>query len=104
MALECSDGEKARGMYTDFTSLKKACPKDNSPLSSIDRLIDMSFGNKLMSFMDAFSGYNQISIAPKDQEKMAFVTKENLFCNRVMPFSLKNTGADYQRLVNKIFR
>ena len=54
--------------------------------------------------MDAFSGYNQISIDPGDQEKTSFVTGQGTYCYRVMPFGLKNTGATYQRLVNRIFQ
>ena len=50
--------------------------------------------------MDAFSRYNQIQIAEEDQEKMAFITSQGLHCYKVMPFSLKNAGAIYQRLVN----
>ena len=53
--------------------------------------------------MDAFSGYNQIKMAEKDQEKTAFITSQGLYCYKVMPFGLKNVGATYQRLVNKMF-
>ncbi|XP_030925026.1 uncharacterized protein LOC115952082 [Quercus lobata] len=53
--------------------------------------------------MDAFSGYNQIRMAKEDQEKIAFITSQGLYCYKVMPFGLKNVGAMYQRLVNKIF-
>ena len=53
--------------------------------------------------MDAFSGYNQIKMAEEDQEKTAFITSQGLYCYKVMPFRLKNAGATYQRLVNKIF-
>ena len=56
-----------------------------------------------MTFMDAFSGYNQIKMAEEDQEKIAFITSQGLYCYKVMPFGLKNAGATYQRLVNKIF-
>ena len=54
--------------------------------------------------MDAFSGYNQISIDPDDQEKTSFVTAQGTYCYRVMPFGLKNAGATYQRLVNRMFQ
>ena len=53
--------------------------------------------------MDAFSGYNQIKMEETDQEKTSFVTSQGLFCNKVMPFRLKNAGATYQRLMNKMF-
>ncbi|RDX81062.1 hypothetical protein CR513_38298, partial [Mucuna pruriens] len=47
-------------MCTDYTDLNKACPKDPYPLPSIDRLVDGVSGYALLSFMDAYSGYNQI--------------------------------------------
>ena len=53
--------------------------------------------------MDAFSGYNQIKMEEADQEKTSFVTSQGLFCYKVMPFGLKNVGATYQRLMNKMF-
>ena len=53
--------------------------------------------------MDAFSGYNQIQMHEADQEKTSFVTSQGLFCYKVMPFGLKNAGATYQRLMNKMF-
>ena len=53
--------------------------------------------------MDTFSGYNQILMHPDDQEKIAFITERGIFCYKVMPFGLKNMGATYQRLVNKMF-
>ena len=56
-----------------------------------------------MSFMDAFSGYNQIQMDKADQKKTSFVTSQGLFYYQVMPFGLKNTSATYQRLVNKMF-
>ena len=53
--------------------------------------------------MDVFSGYNQIRMDEADQEKTSFVTSQGLFCYKVMPFRLKNVGATYQRLMNKMF-
>ena len=53
--------------------------------------------------MDAYSGYNQIAMHPPDQEHTSFVTDKGLYCYNVMPFGLKNTGATYQRLVNRMF-
>lgn len=90
-------------MCIDFTDLNKACPKDNYPLLRIDLLMDSTAGHQLLSFIDAFSGYNQIRLDEADQEKTSFVTSQGLFCYKVMPFGLKNAGATYQRLVNKMF-
>ncbi|MCI35412.1 hypothetical protein A2U01_0056633, partial [Trifolium medium] len=47
-------------MCVDYTDLNKACPKDSYPIPNIDKLVDNSAGYKLLSFMDAYSGYNQI--------------------------------------------
>ena len=99
--------KKANGkwrMCVDFTDLNKACPKDSYPLPRIDQLVDSTTGHKLLSFMDAFSGYNQIRMDEADQEKTSFVTSQGLFCYEVMSFGLKNAGATYQRLVNHMFR
>ncbi|XP_024004820.1 uncharacterized protein LOC112081977 [Eutrema salsugineum] len=87
----------------DFTDLNKACPKDSFPLLHIDRLVEATAGNKLLSFMDAFSGYNQILMHPQDREKTSFITDRGIYCYKVMPFGLKNAGATYQRLVNRMF-
>ena len=53
-------------MYVDFTDLNKACPKDSYPLSRIDQLVDSITGHQLLSFMDAFSSYNQINMDKVD--------------------------------------
>ena len=80
-------------MCVDFTDLNKACPKDSYPLPRVDILVDSTAKHQLLSFMDAFLGYNQIRIHEDDQEKTSFVTSQGLFCYRVMPFGLKNAGA-----------
>ncbi|CAL8994786.1 unnamed protein product [Prunus brigantina] len=90
-------------MCVDFTNLNKACPKDSFPLPRIDQLVDATAGFALLSFLDAYSGYNQISMDPADVEDTAFITDRGLYCYRVMPFGLKNAGATYQRLVNRMF-
>ena len=95
--------KKANGkwrMCVDFTDLNNTCLKDSFPLPRIDQLVDSTAGHKLLTFMDAFSRYNQIQMAEEDQEKTAFITSQGLYCYRVMPFGLKNAGATYQRLVN----
>ena len=90
-------------MCVDFTDLNKTCPKDSFLLPRIDQLVDSIAGHKLLTFMDTFSGYNQIKMAEEDQDKTAFVTSQGLYCYKVMPLGLKNAGATYQRLVNKMF-
>ena len=87
----------------DFTNINRAYPKDSFPLPRIDLIVDAIACHELLSFMDAFCGYNQISMDPNDQEKTSFVTRQGTYCYRVMPFGLKNAGATYQKLVNKMF-
>ena len=67
-------------------------------------MVDATSGHERLSFMDAFSGYNQIRMDPSDQEKTSFMTGQGTYCYQVMPFGLKNAGATYQRLVNKMFQ
>lgn len=88
----------------DYTDLNKACPKDNFPLPRIDQLVDSTSGNQLLSFTDAYSGYNQILMHEDDKAKASFIIERGTYCYKVMPFGLKNAGATYQRLVNKIFK
>ena len=90
-------------MCVDFTDLSKAYPKDSFPLPRIDQLVDSTTRHKLLSFMDAFSGYNQILLDEDDQEKTSFVTSQGLYYYKVMSFGLKNARASYQRLVNRMF-
>jgi len=97
--------KKANGkwrMCVDFTDLNKACPKDSYPLPSIDALVDSASGCKMLSFLDAFSGYNQIKMHPRDESKTVFMTETCSYCYKVMPFGLKNAGATYQRLMDKV--
>ena len=99
--------KKANGKWRlciDFTDINKACPKDSFPLSRIDLIVDATAGHELLNFMDAFYGYNQISMDPDDQEKTSFITAQGTYCYRVIPFGLKNAGATYQRLVNRMFQ
>jgi len=90
-------------MCVDFTDPNKACPKDSFPLPKINQLVNLTIGHKLLSFMDAFSRYNWILVVKDDQEKTLFVISRGLYCYKVMPFGLKNAGATYQRLVNRMF-
>jgi len=97
--------KKANGkwrMCVDFTNLNKACPKDSYPLPNIDALVDSASGCRLLSFLDAFSGYNQIMMHPRDECKTAFMTESSCYCYKAMPFGLKNAGATYQRVMDRV--
>ncbi|KAM2611831.1 hypothetical protein TB2_031882 [Malus domestica] len=85
-------------MCVDYTNLNPSFP-----LPLIDRLIDSMAGCELLSFMDAYLGYNQILMNPPDQEHTALTTDRGLYCYKVMPFGLKNARTTYQRLVNSMF-
>ena len=82
-------------MCVDYKDLNKACPKDSYPLPNIDRLVDGAAGHKILSFLDAYSGYNQISMHHSDRGKTAFTTDDANYFYKVMPFGLKNAGATY---------
>ena len=86
-----------------LTDLNKACPKDNFPMPMIDQLVNAMAGHELLSFMDAYSGYNQISMYSPNQDHTAFITDRGLYCYTLMPFGLKKDGATYHYIVNRIF-
>ncbi|KAI5389146.1 hypothetical protein KIW84_074700 [Lathyrus oleraceus] len=69
--------------------------KDDFPLPHIDMSVDNTAKFKVFSFMDGFSGYNQIKMAPEDMKKTIFISSWGTFCYRVMPFGLKNAGSTY---------
>jgi hypothetical protein len=79
----------------DYHDLNKAFPKDNYPTPFIDQIIDNYAGSLIFSFMDGFSGYNQIEILPADQHKIAFIFPWGTFAYRKLPFGLKNVGATF---------
>ena len=87
----------------DFQDLNKAIPKDDFPLPHIDMLVDSTTGHPMLSFMDGFSGYNQILMAPEDMEKTSFITEWGTYYYRVMSFGLKNAGATYQKATTTLF-
>ena len=88
----------------DFTDLNKACQKDSFPLPRIDQLVDATSSHAVLSFVDAYSGYNQIPMHVSDQKHTSFIIDCELYCYKVMPFGLKNARATYQRLVNMMFK
>ena len=82
-------------VYVDFRDLNKASPKDDFPLPHINMLVDSITGHSMLSFLDGFSGYNQILMTVEEMEKTSFITEWGAYCYRVMPFGLKNVGATY---------
>jgi hypothetical protein len=88
---------------TDFHDLYHACPKDKFPTPFIIQIIDDCVGHEALSFMDGFSGYNQLQIHLADQYKTAFTTLWGNFSYHVMPFSLKNVGTTFQLAMTYIF-
>ncbi|XP_074356913.1 uncharacterized protein LOC141696691 [Apium graveolens] len=90
-------------MCIDYSDLNKACPKDFYLLPNINQLIDATTENKILSFMDTFSGYNQIKLAEEDQDDTAFITHKGVFTYKVVPFRLLTAGATFQRTMNTVF-
>jgi hypothetical protein len=64
--------------------------EDYFPLPRIDQIIDSTAGCERLSFLDAYSGYNQIRLKVKDEDKIAFITPHGVYCYMTMPFGLKN--------------
>ncbi|GJW55825.1 reverse transcriptase domain-containing protein [Tanacetum coccineum] len=87
----------------DFTDINKAYPKDCYPLPEIDWKIESLLGFRLKCFLDAYKGYHQIQMVEEDEDKTAFYVGEGVFCYKKMSFGLKNAGATYQWLMDKVF-
>lgn len=87
----------------DFMDLNKVCLKDSFSLPYIDQLVDVTTGYKLLSFIDAYFGYYQIFIVNEDRKKISFITDQGIYCYDVISLGLKNVGAIFQRMINKIF-
>ncbi|KAL0446207.1 UNVERIFIED_CONTAM: hypothetical protein Slati_1748600 [Sesamum latifolium] len=83
--------------------LNNACPKDDFPLLIAEVMINATMGHEALSFIDRSSGYNQIQMAPADEELTAFRTPKGIYCYKVMAFGLKNAGATYQKAMRRIF-
>jgi hypothetical protein len=82
-------------MCIDYTSLNKACLKDECPMPHICQIMDSTASCELLSFLDVYSGYYQISLAIDDEEETSFITPFGILCYTKMAFGLKNVGATY---------
>jgi hypothetical protein len=89
-------------MCIDFTSLNKACPKDNFPLPRIDKIVDSAAGCEVMSLLDCFSGYHQIYMKEEDKASTSFITPFGTYCFVRMLEGLKNAGSTFSRLTKTV--
>nr|GEY45538.1 reverse transcriptase domain-containing protein [Tanacetum cinerariifolium] len=95
--------DEAWRMWVDFTNINKACPKDYYSLPKIDWKVDSIFDFKLKCFLDAYKGYYKRKLVKEDEHKTTFHASKGVYCYKKMPFELKNTGATYKRVVDKVF-
>ncbi|GKA31294.1 reverse transcriptase domain-containing protein [Tanacetum coccineum] len=95
------------GLVQSIVFLKKvlneATCKDHFPLPFMDQMLERLAGNEFYCFLDGFSGYFQIPIDPKDQEKTTFTCPYGTFAYRRMPFGLCNAPGTFQRCMMAIF-
>ena len=86
-------------MCVDYTDLNKHCPKDPFGLPQMDEVVVSTTGCELLSFLDYYSVYHQISLKEEDQIKTSFITPFGAYCYKTMSFGLENAGATYQRAI-----
>jgi hypothetical protein len=89
-------------MCIDYTSLNKACAKDEYPMPRICQIVDSTMSCELLSFLDAYLGYHQINLTIDNEAKIVFITLFGIFCYIKMVFGLRNEGAKYQKSIQII--
>jgi hypothetical protein len=91
-------------MCIDFTDLNKCCPKDDLPLSRIDKVVNSAAGSEIMALLDCFSGYHQIWLCKEDEVKTSFITPFGSYCYLRMPEGLKYAGLLFCRMMKAILK
>nr|GEW72450.1 reverse transcriptase domain-containing protein [Tanacetum cinerariifolium] len=87
----------------DYHKLNEATRKDHFPLPFMDQMLERLARNEYYCFLDGFSGYIQIPIDPKDQEKTTFTCPYGTFAYRRMPIGLCNAPGTFQMCMMAIF-
>ncbi|KAM2160662.1 hypothetical protein ACFX1Q_043730 [Malus domestica] len=90
-------------MCVDYRKINAGIRKDHFPLPFIDQMLERLVGRAFYCFLDGYSGYNQIPVAPEDQEKTTFTCPFGTFAYRRMPFGLCNAPATFQHCMMSIF-
>ena len=90
-------------LCVDYSNLNAVCINDTFPLPRIYQIVDATAGHQLLSFLDAYFGYNQILMHPPNSANMTLITPTGMYCYNIIPFGLKNVEATYQRMMSCIF-
>ena len=106
MGIPNRGGPKEKPKTQSCVNLKKvnaATIRDSYPLPIAEHVLERVAGKRAYSFLDGYSGYNQVCIKLEDQHKTAFATEWGIYVYRVMPFGLTNAPATFQRLMSHAF-